>query len=73
MASVVLEFLLAIVTVAAGAPIVGLVACAAMTICMVMAVVAEIVAFYRIGLQTPQDPAIGRNRGPSHRPGQAIW
>lgn len=71
--SVAIEFVLAVVTVAAGAPAVGLVACGAMAVCMVVAVVAEIVAFYRIGLHEPQDPGIGRNRGPSHRPGQAIW
>lgn len=73
MASVAIELLLAVATVAAGAPAVGLVACGAMATCMMVAVVAEIVAFYRIGLQEPQDPGIGRNRGPSHRPGQAIW
>jgi hypothetical protein len=71
--SVIIECLLAIVTVAAGAPAVGLVACGAIAMCMMVAVVAEIVAFYRIGLDDAQDPAIGRNRGPSHRPGQSIW
>ncbi|MEM9566078.1 MAG: hypothetical protein AAGA93_25890 [Actinomycetota bacterium] len=71
--SVIIECLLAIVTVAAGAPLVGLVACAAMAGCMAVAVVAEIVAFYRIGLGQADDPGIGRNRGTTARPGQMSW
>ncbi len=71
--SVIIECALAIVTIAAGSPAVGLVACAAMAACMMVAVVAETVAFYRIGLNEAQDPQIGQNRGPSHRPGQSIW
>ncbi len=70
---VVIECLLAIVTVLAGAPLVGLVACAAMAACMAVAVVAEIVAFYRIGLGQAEDPSIGRNRGTTARPGQMSW
>lgn len=69
----IIECALAIVTIAAGSPAVGLVACAAMAACMMVAVVAETVAFYRIGLNEAQDPQIGQNRGPSHRPGQSIW
>jgi hypothetical protein len=73
--SVVLECILAIVTIAAGSPVVGLVACGAMAASMAVAVVAEIVAFYRVGLNEPGDPAIGRNRGTATaaRPGQMTW
>jgi hypothetical protein len=72
-ASVALEFVLAVVTLLAGAPLVGLVACGAMTISMGVAVVAEIVAFHRIGLAQPDETEIGSSRAAAHRPHQAIW
>lgn len=68
----VVEAALALVTLLAGSPLVGLVACAAMAGCMMVAVVAEIVAFYRIGLAEPHDN-IGRHRATGHRPSQATW
>lgn len=68
-----MEVTLALVAIAAGAPMVGLVACISIGGCMALAVVAEIVAFYRVGLGQAEAPDIGRNRGQAHRPGQAIW
>lgn len=71
--SVVIECVLALFTIAAGSPVVGLIACAAMAACMAVAVAAEVVAFYRIGLVETDDPDIGRNRGTTARPSQMTW
>ena len=51
--SVIVEFVLALVTIAAGSPLVGLVACGAMSLSMVLAVAAETVAFHRVGQVEP--------------------
>lgn len=72
-ASVVMQLLMGIIAIASGATTVGLVACASMAGCMAIAVVAEIVAFYRVGLGQPDKPDIGRNRGQGHRPNQMTW
>ena len=64
---------MAVVTVMAGSPLVGLVACAALVVPMGLAVVAETVAFYRIGLADPEPAQIGSSRPVAHRPGQTIW
>jgi hypothetical protein len=72
-ASVLVQLFMGIIAIASGAPIVGLIACTAMAFCMGIAVVAEIVAFYRVGLGQPDKPDIGRNRGSAHRPSQMTW
>ncbi len=72
MASAAVQLILALITLLAGSPVVGMVACGAMGACMMVAVVAEIVAFYRIGLAEP-DANIGRHRAAGHRPSQVTW
>ena len=72
-ASVAMQLLMGIIAIASGATIVGLFACTAMAGCMAIAVVAEIVAFSRVGLGQPDKPDIGRNRGQPHRPNQMTW
>lgn len=68
-----LEVVLALATIVAGVPGVGLVACTVIGACTVVTVMAEIVAHYRWGLSPGSDPNIGRNRAGKHRPGQATW
>lgn len=72
-AAVVVQLLMGTIAIASGAPLVGLIACTAMGGCMAIAVVAEIVAFYRVGLGQPDKPDIGNNRGQGHRPNQMNW
>lgn len=48
-----------IVSIAAGATLIGVVACASMAGCMWLYAVAEIVAFYRIGLPPPDPIEVG--------------
>ncbi len=43
-----------LVAIATGATLIGVVACASMAGCMWMYAIAEIVAFYRVGLPQPE-------------------
>lgn len=73
MITAIIEVVLALVTIAAGSPVVGMVACGAMALSMLVAVVAETLAHYRFGLIEPDPTEIGCNRAVGHRPGQASW
>jgi hypothetical protein len=72
-ATAAIQVLLAAVTMTAGSPTVGLVACGAMGISMLVAVVAEILAFHRLGLSEPDPTRIGDSRGVAPNPRQSLW
>lgn len=61
--AVALELFMGLVSIATGATLIGVVACASMAGCMWMYAVAEIVAFYRVGLPQP-DPMEAGFGGP---------
>ena len=67
-----LELLMGIIAIATGSTVVGLVACASMAGCTWLYAVAEIVAFYRVGLPQPDRVEVGQSRGQGHRPYQAF-
>jgi hypothetical protein len=67
---VVLQILMACITIATGSTAVGLVACIAMGGCAWMAAVAEVIAFYRIGLDNTAQADLGRARAEGFRPHQ---
>lgn len=69
----VIQVILALVTMIAGSPSVGLVACGAMGISMLVAVVAETLAFHRFGLAEPDPTRIGDSRGVAPHPRQSLW
>jgi hypothetical protein len=65
----VIQALMAVVTIAAGTPAVGLVACLTIAMCMVLVVVAEVFAFYRVGLPPTEPVRVQELRmSGSHRP-----
>jgi uncharacterized membrane protein len=68
--SVCVELVMGVVAIATGSTLIGVVACSAMAFCMWSYAVAEIVAFYRIGLREPEQD-LGPVRAPLHRPNQA--
>ncbi len=51
---VTIELFMGLVAIATGATLIGVVACASMAGCMWMYAIAEIVAFYRVGLPEPE-------------------
>lgn len=63
-----LELVMAVIAIRTGATFIGFVACATMAGCMWLYALAEIIAFYRVGLPQPDDADVGRNRGQGHRP-----
>lgn len=65
-----IQMLMGIAAIGAGAGSIGLVACGAMATCTWLYAVAEIIAFYRIGLPNPEPARIGQARvvGNPHRP-----
>ncbi len=73
MVAVGLELLMGVIAVGTGATLIGVVACASMAGCMWLYAVAEIVAFYRVGLPQPDELDIGHNRGQMARPYQPHW
>lgn len=66
MIAVTIELFMGLVAILTGATLIGVVACASMAGCMWLYAVAEIVAFYRVGL--PQPDAI--ELGSPARPGR---
>lgn len=56
MVGVTLELFMGLVAIATGATLIGVVACASMAGCMWMYAIAEIVAFYRVGLPESEAP-----------------
>ncbi|MGI9597410.1 MAG: hypothetical protein ACR2QK_14700 [Acidimicrobiales bacterium] len=62
---VALELCMGLVAIATGATLIGVVACASMAGCMWLYAVAEIVAFYRIGLPEPDLVEAGQAAGQS--------
>ncbi len=56
---VALELFMGLVAIATGATLIGVVACASMAGCMWLYAVAEIVAFYRVGLPEPEAIELG--------------
>ncbi|MGH1488894.1 MAG: hypothetical protein ACRBK7_05775 [Acidimicrobiales bacterium] len=54
MVGVTIELFMGLVAIATGATLIGVVACASMAGCMWMYAIAEIVAFYRVGLPEPE-------------------
>lgn len=70
--AVVLELVMAVIAIATGATLIGVVACASMAGCTWLYALTEIVAFYRVGLPEPDRLEVGRSRGQGHRPNQAF-
>lgn len=67
-----LELLMGVIAIATGATMIGIVACASMAGCTWLYAVAEIIAYYRVGLPEPDRIQVGTSRGQGHRPHQAF-
>ena len=65
------QLLMGMVAIASGATTIGVVACGAMAACTWLFAVAEIIAFYRVGLPTAEPARVGRTRavGNPYHPG----
>lgn len=61
-----------VIAIWTGATLIGVVTCAAMAVCTWLYALAEVLAYYRIGLPESDQLDVGTSRGQGHRPHQTF-